>query len=463
MMRSLLPFVLILFTITSPILGQSSTTELGYQDFIERVFEHHPEAVVANLIETRALAKLSESRGNFDPQFFIDISEKKFDQKDYYGLREMGLVVPTVLGLKFDAGLERNRGVFLNPENSTPSDGLYYAGVSLPILQGLITDKRRTALAKAKALAQVGEAEKDLALATLHYNASNAYYNWCAAYLKLNIYKDALFAARTRYNAVVNSYYLGDKPAIDTVEAGIQVANRQVDLNNQIIKLFKAKNDLETYLWQNGYLPLELDSNTIPRVRDFYARDFDSKLDSLQFPLLRALKGEIAATKTELRWAREQIKPTLNLKYQVLNSASLQPNELRYQGLDNNYKWGLEFTFPILIREARGKSRFYAAKTESLERKYQSKEREIENKVEVNIQALEILKQQQKLVDRNVANYNELLGAERTLFQNGESSLFLVNAREQGWLKSQIDRIDNVLKTANSELELGLIYGYYKN
>jgi hypothetical protein len=47
----------------------------------------------------------------------------------------------------------------------------------------------------------------------------------------------------------------------------------------------------------------------------------------------------------------------------------------------------------------------------------------------------------------------QLLEAERTMFDNGESSLFLINAREVAYLQAVIKKIETQSKNQKSVLE----------
>ena len=138
----------------------SNQLKFGYNEFIERVLEHHPVAYQANLRTGMGEAKILQARGGFDPKAQIDVAQKYFESKEYYDLGEGKLKVPTWFGLEFEGGYERNEGVFLNPENNTPNAGLLFAGISVPIGQGLFIDERRLALRQAQALIQKNEAER---------------------------------------------------------------------------------------------------------------------------------------------------------------------------------------------------------------------------------------------------------------------------------------------------------------
>jgi outer membrane protein TolC len=62
---------------------------------------------------------------------------------------------------------------------------------------------------------------------------------------------------------------------------------------------------------------------------------------------------------------------------------------------------------------------------------------EIENKVKYSFNELLAVQQQVLLSDKNVKNQKLLLSAEETKFSIGESSLFLINSRENKLLESE--------------------------
>ncbi|MBL0101684.1 MAG: hypothetical protein IPP49_17985 [Saprospiraceae bacterium] len=96
-----------------------------------------------------AAAEWLKAKGGFDPSLSGNVSQKYYDGKDYYSLFSGELKIPTAIGADVKTGFEQNRGSFLGPENATPTGGLYYAGISMPLGQGLIIDERRAALRSA--------------------------------------------------------------------------------------------------------------------------------------------------------------------------------------------------------------------------------------------------------------------------------------------------------------------------
>ncbi|MBQ0740444.1 TolC family protein, partial [Aquimarina celericrescens] len=89
--------------------------------------------------------------------------------------------IPTWYGIEVKAGFEQNQGEFLNPQNSVPDDGLYSAGVSVPIGQGLFINQRMADLKQAKIMQDLSQAQRDIRLNQLLSDAVLAYLDWYLA------------------------------------------------------------------------------------------------------------------------------------------------------------------------------------------------------------------------------------------------------------------------------------------
>ena len=55
-----------------------------------------------------------------------------------------------------------------------------------------------------------------------------------------------------RYEAVRSFAIKGDRPSIDTIEAGIQVLNIRLSLSQAEMELVKAGNALDGQIWDNN-------------------------------------------------------------------------------------------------------------------------------------------------------------------------------------------------------------------
>ena len=118
---------------------------------------------------------------------FAERLTKYFKGKEYYEYGEGKLMIPTWFGVELEARYDRNQGEFLNPESSVPSAGLWFAGVSVSVGEGLFIDERRAALKTAKAMMDLNQAQRDILKNNLLLDAGIAYWNWFNSYYALHV------------------------------------------------------------------------------------------------------------------------------------------------------------------------------------------------------------------------------------------------------------------------------------
>ena len=451
----------------------------------------------AGLQEARGDAELMKSRGAFDPKLGFEHTNKDFKGTEYYNLSDAGLKVPTWFGVEVMGGYERNRGQYVDPENNTPDAGLWYAGLSVPLGKGLFIDQRRAELRKAKIYRESTLAMRQQILNELLYDASYAYWNWYQAVEITRVYENALDVARERFEAVKKEAMLGDKPIIDTLEAGIQVQSRWLNLKGWQLELANSINELQMYLWADGWIPLELDSNFLPKREvpldeennfNMYLTNLDSLLEA--HPELRISQYKIDSYEVDQRMKREQLKPQVDLKYNVLAPNSDESSIPSFNS--NNYAWGVEFGMPIFLRKERAGLKLNQVKIQESEMGLKSKQNSLRNKVlqSINlynisndqidrlqhfvakqnslrnkvlqsINLYNISNDQIELYSRTVNDYLGLLNGEQTKFEGGESSLFLVNRRELGYINAEVKLIElkakNRLSVVKTKAMLGIL------
>ena len=466
-MRSWIKAFLIVLVSFSSALAQSPENVLTYEDFNAIVSQHHPMAVQAELIRKKGDATVQMARGGFDPKVGTDISQKYFKGDQYYSLIDAGLKVPTWFGIEAYAGYEQNGGSFLNPENSTSGGGLVYAGLSLPVGRGLFIDERRAELRRAQIYQKSTAVEQRLMMNELLYKAGKSYWNWFEKYQVLQVYREALGLAEFRFNAVKQQAALGDKPSIDTLEAGIQVQNRQLALQQAQLEFQNATAMLGIYLWQNGQIPLELEETTTPvdrttvQLRTTQGLMLD-RMDSLvaYHPYLQQYRFKIDQLKIDKRLKIENLKPQLDLKYNALNQV-VGNNPFTDLSI-NNYNWGLQFSMPIPLRKERGALKLTKLKIQDAELDVVDTQAQIGYKITTAVNEWNTTREQTALYQRTVNDYLGLLEGEREKFNAGESSLFMVNSRELGYINAQIKYLELLTKNRKAviatEYSLGMLY-----
>jgi outer membrane protein TolC len=432
---------------------------LSLKQFYNVVYFNHPLAKQSKLIVDNAKSIQLAAKGNFDPKLFYQFNDKFFKDKNYYQLSNGGLSIPTRYGVEFKTGYEQNEGVYLNPENNTPSKGLYYTQISLPLVQGLMTDERRTILKQSQINVKASQAELDFQLNELFYKAGKSYLEWQLSYMNLNIYREAFELAKQRFVALKKSSELGDRPSIDTVEADIQVLDRLAGWQQAEMEFKNKSIQLSGFLWMENNSPALLDSSVVPDLSTIASLQNNltnqNELMSLidVHPNIRAGIFKLEILNVEKKLKQEKLKPAINLNYNPLFDAG--KSSLSYF---NNYKWGFSINFPLLLRKERGELASAKLKIQQSQLELDYKRNEIANKLRMSENEMQYSKNQLDIFKENINNYKTLWQAEKRLFDNGESSLFMINSRENAFINAQIKLNDFLFKYNKSILE----YNYSK-
>ena len=434
-----------------------SSNELTYNEFLGFVKKYHPLVKNANLEINKAQANLMLARGGFDPKIEVDFSKKQFKDKDYYSILNSSFKIPTWYGIEIKAGFDNNEGMYLNPENSVPNQGLTSLGISVPLGQGLFINQRMADVRKAKIQMKLSQSERKLQAIVVLYDASLAYFNWKKNFDEVTLYEEYNKNAQIRFEGIKTSIIQGDKPAIDSIEARIIVKNRILNLEDSRLKLAKAKLDLANFLWLDNNIPFELSEELIPelelentiqeslKTNDLYDNDFSI----VNHPKINALQNKIDILNVERKLKANMLLPKVNMGYSYLSEPSYFDN---YQFQD--YKIGLDFFFPLFLRKERGSLKL--AKYKVLETEYTLNLEKVQLSNKIDAQKLEItsLFKQKELIKDLVKDNNTMLNSEERLFSFGESSLFLINTRENNLVSAKLSKIalENRFYVSNSEL-----------
>ena len=402
--------------------------------FIEQIRLYHPIAKQANLQIDIATAGVLSARGGFDPLINVDASRKTFDGKNYYNYSNPELKIPTALGVDVKTGLENNGGNFLNPEATIGKTS--YLGIEIPLAKGLLIDQRRAVLQQAKIFRNQSEQERLVVLNDLLFDAYIDYWEWAGAFQLYSIYSKFLSIANNRLRLVRIAYNNGDRAAIDTIEAFTQIQNYQLQQSEALLQLNNAKIGLSNYLWLDNdspySLPLHYAPDTVQFARTITPKQLDELVDqsAMQNPLIKAYEFKLNGLEVERKLKFQNLLPTLNLSANLLNRDYYVFEGASSLLLENNYRWGIQFRLPLFLREGRGEYRKAQLKIEETNLEFARKRWQIENKIRSYYNENILLQQQLQTSQSIYNNYNSLLRNEVLKFNQGESSLFLINARE---------------------------------
>ena len=451
--------ILFFFLLNSSIsFGQNPPNkELSYNEFLGFVKKYHPIVKSSLLKVSSAQANLMAARGGFDPRIEVDFEQKKFKDTDYYSILNSSFKIPTWYGIEIKAGFDNNEGIYLNPQNTVPNQGLTSLGINVPLGQGLFINERMADLRKAKLQINLSKSEQKLQAIVVLYDASIAYFNWKKNYNEVKLYENYVTNAQTRFIGVKSLIREGDKPAIDSVEAGIIVKNRVLSLEDSRLKLNKSKLELSNFLWLENNIPLELADEIIPeenlektiqetlRTNDLLNADVNLSTH----PKINALQNKLEILTVDKNLRANLLLPKIDLGYSYLSEPSYFDN---YQFQD--YKVGLNFYFPLFLRKERGNLKIAKFKIQDAQLDLDLEKVQLKNKI--NAQQIEILslQKQNEIITDLVKDNNIMLSSEERLFSFGESSIFLINSRENNLVSSQLSEINiqNRYFISNAEL-----------
>lgn len=466
-------FLILLVFTSHCIFGQDSlssdTTYLSIEDVIKMTLSYHPIVKQANLLDQTAEAVIREARGNLDPKLQADYNLKEFKEKEYYNLLSTSFKIPTWIGVDPKVEFYKNSGEFLNPENfiAPETDNEQIAvGLSVPIGKGLFFDERRNAIRKAEAFSQIAEAEQTKEVNKILFSIIKDYWNWYLASQKRALMQQAIVLAQNLFDRTLIDYEFGEAAVVDTLQAKINFQKRRVDYRKATLEYELAKLNLGKHLWSENLIPLEILPNVFPDSLTLFETPEENSIKSaIEFtmtnhPEINKLEGKRNQLDADMRWARESMKPQIDLSYSLID-APFDPNlDSRSIEFGDNYKMGVDFSIPILLRKERGKLQQTRLKLQSNE--YQMAQSQVELKNEVlgayaqSIAFQDLLSQYLGMSE----NYRRLLQAEIVNLQNGETDLFKLNIQQDKYIEAQTDYYDAFIKWEKSKAEFYHVVGF---
>ena len=417
----------------------SAQQALSLEEFLRLVRTYHPVAKQAALGVEIAKAEVTSARGAFDPTFDNTISRKEFDGLLYYDHQISEVKIPTWYGVDVVAGIESLSG----NRTSTPDTkgNTSYFGFSVPVAKGLLMDARRAALQQAKIFQQLSTQEQQAILNDLLYDAAKAYWTWWQQYQVQRLFQLAVQNAEQRFRLVKTSFQIGERPAIDTVEALAQLQSFQIRANEIQLDITNSQLDVNVFLWQENGEAYNLPQTVVPQAT------FPALLEALQLerllqqvqahPELQQYRFKLEALEVEKRLKFQSLLPSVYLKYNQLNKSHNLQKSFSTPWLENNFRYGVAVSIPLRFSEGRGEYRKAKLKIEQTELEQLNKRISLQTKLRQSYNEWRQLREQIALQQQAVQSYATLQRGEEIKFANGESSLFLVNARELKTLEAQ--------------------------
>jgi outer membrane protein TolC len=455
-----------------------STFVFSLKEFVGVVVKFHPVAKQAEILKQQAKANLLSARGQFDPTIRGSFDQKTFDNKNYWQQLLTEVSIPTWYGLQPKIGFEFNEGLresdnsfkYIGSDRVNLPNGLLYTGVKASIGSGLLIDERRTFLKQAKSMLEQSEFDRQNSVNDLLFYAHDVYNEWSLSFTKVTLLKEAVNIGRERIAGLKKSVEYGDLAGIDTVEALSQLQSFEMLLAEEIIQLNSIKFQLNTFLWNENNQPIFLEQNIVPVVVDeleIFLNDTllknEATLLAQNHPKVKSIEQKIEQLELEEKLKLNKLLPKIDVNYNVLlNDATRNPS-IANNNYTQNYKWGVDVQFPIFIRAERGQLQSIKLKISDNNYTFEQVKNSIVNKIlDYKVQT-NLYQSQVNLASTMVENFNRVLNAEKSRFELGESSIFLINSREQKLYESRLKRLEAFYKFNKSNYSLNWSAGLFAN
>lgn len=422
---------------------------MSLTDFLSQVDFNFPKLVSVRLESDLARAKLQEKSGAFDPVFSFGSDFLRYNPSSAPGkayetqMTETSVDVLDRSGAKLQIGARLNNGRVKSPGTSTGAFGEYFVGAKIPLIRDRLINTKT--IAEKQAILGVPLADQFIRQTRFEIlqKAGEVYWDWVGAGEKLRVNKALLDIAKDRAEFVRKRVASGANPPIDNDEALAEVFRRQGSFEKAERDLQKAELKLQIFLWDREivgaqktiertlipYLPTAYN----PSQTDLAAAGQASALNDRPELLGIQLSRDIFTLDLEL--ARNERKPALDLN---INPGT----DVGADGIGLTYKVGVFYSLPLRQNTADGKIKQVGIKLAKLDLE------EKQTRQGIQVEILDAVSNIQQSYQRVIAAEQELSFSrrlergERIRWEQGTSTLFLVNQRERGRAEAEIRFID---------------------
>jgi outer membrane protein TolC len=437
-------FLSCLFLIYSTASAQSEFKTLNSEQVLQLVKLYHPIARQAQIGVEKAQADIVIARGAFDPIINSYLSRKSFDGKDYYTYSNLEIKIPAWYGIEVYSGIESLSGARV--DNSSTLGQTNFLGISIPLAKNLVLDKRRAYLQQARIFKTLAKVEQRSTINDLLMGSMEAYWQWVRAYQTYLVMKNNVEVNQKRLELVKKSFDNGERPAIDTTEASTQLMSFQYQQNAYWLEFQNAGLQLSAYLWKSNDEPYNLPESIIPQDGweiETNILQFNLELTNLlntaitMHPELQVYENKLDILTIEKRLKFQELLPKIDFRYNLLGKGyNVFRTPVESQLFENNFQYGLKLEVPLLFSNGRGQYRQAKLKIEETRLDQNQKLLSVQLKVRSYYNEFVNLQNQIALQSRNYESYLQLVRAEQSRFEHGESSLFMINSRENKALEA---------------------------
>lgn len=428
---------------------------LGLEEVLSSVELHYPVIEVARREIDMAEAEVLAADGAFDPLWRTRVSG--FAGGYDYARIDSLIEEPTPLwGASFFVGYRYGRGKIQDyyRELATLRYGEVRAGVQVPLWRNGPIDRRRAGIARADLGLRVAELGLELSRIEVVRAATHRYWDWVAAGARLEIARSLLAIAVQRDAQVAARAAAGDVAAVERTEnarlvvqreGGVVSAERGLQQAAIELSLFYRAADGRPRIPSSARLPASLPEPVMPAAAEVRrARE----IAVARRPDVRRLQTLREQFRVERDLAENQAAPAIDVL--LFASQDIGPRETLDQTLYRahlpQFEAAVTVEIPVLNRVARGRAAAAAAGMQRAEEQAELARDRIRAEVRDALSALEAARRRIDLARRELELARQLEAAERRRFEGGDSTLLIVNLREQATAEARQREVDALVE-----------------
>jgi outer membrane protein TolC len=425
--------------------AQAAPLQLG--EVLDATLAHHPALRAAASGQQVAEADRQAAAGAFDLKLGATGKAVPVGKQTWL-YTDVGLRQPTtVWGAEVFGGWRRSGGdvPLYAGDKITTGAGEVVLGVTVPLWQGGAIDAARAKITQADQKARLAELDVASTRLKLSGAAAEAYWGWVAAGHRLRIVQHLCQMAEARDAQIVARVRGGDLAPIEHIENQRAILKRRSQRIKAEQRLAKAALKLSIYARDAEGRPRAPTAAALPRPIPPPEPDpsqtlaADQAAARAQQPALQKLARYRAVLAVNQALAQNQGGPRIDLTVagvQPVAAASDDPYR------KSELEAGLKFALPLQRRKARGAEARAVAQIAQLDHQRTAIEQQLDAAVAQVRVALVAATARVAVAEAEVQVAEQVEAAEKTRLSLGDSTLLIVNLREQASADAANRRIE---------------------
>lgn len=415
------------------------------EDVIDSVHKHYPPLLAA-LAETEvANGELLAAEGRFDTAVYMRVDS---DSLGYYSNRRADLWVEQPLaanGMSLYSGYRVGAGEFAPYDGKldTRSMGEFRAGFKVPLLRDRSIDGRRADLAKAQVGRRLASLTVDQQRLAVLQAAIHKYWTWVANGHRLAVTREVLEIAEARQTLLKEGVQAGQIAAVDAVDNERTVLQRRSQMIESQRAFQAAAIELSLFWRGADGNPIIAGAEQVPphfpEPRMLRPEEMRESLQAalLRRPELQRFSAQREQMEVDVRLAENLRTPRVDLFAGFTNESG---SDGRVRRGPQELKAGIAFELPLQNRTARGREAAARARLRQFDVRMRFVMEQIQAEVRDAVVAAEAARERLAVLIDEVRVSRAVEEAERSRYELGEGTLFVLNLREQATADAAIRR-----------------------